>query len=233
VGVGWVLQEGGAGAPLSWSAGYSAASVRWARVEPAGPFRTCRRWVMRRRSSGTWLMTPTVRSWARRESRTSRTLWRVSSSRVPKPSSMNRVSRGLPPASWVTTSARPRARDREAKKDSPPESVSVLRGRPVQESVISRPRPDRAPWAAWWSVRRPQHHQKQLDHRPAGHRNRLTRQAAGGAAGPLVSDQPRGWGPGRRRRGAAWGGRGATAWPGTAVARQWASASSSILLARR
>src|SRR5690606_30248368 len=96
---------------------------------------------MRRRRSATWLTMPTLRSRSRSESRTSRTSSRVWSSRLPKPSSMNRVSSRTPPASSVTTSARPRARASEAKNVSPPDRVAVSRSRPVQASTTCRPRP--------------------------------------------------------------------------------------------
>ena len=71
------------------------------------------------------------------------------SSRLPKPSSTNRVSIWMPPDSCCTTSARPRARDREAMKDSPPDSVDVSRRCPVHWSTTSSPSPDLVPSRLW------------------------------------------------------------------------------------
>ncbi|SLJ82774.1 Uncharacterised protein [Mycobacteroides abscessus subsp. abscessus] len=56
---------------------------------------------------------------------------RVSASRLPKPSSMNRVSSTTPPDSAATVSARPRANAREAMKVSPPDRVLAGRTAPV------------------------------------------------------------------------------------------------------
>src|SRR5262249_34809603 len=98
---------------------------------------------MRCLSSATWLTMPTMRPPSRRPSSTVITSSRVSSSRLPKPSSTNSASILVPPASAVTTSARPRARARLARNVSPPDSVLVSRSTPVQPSQASRPRPDR------------------------------------------------------------------------------------------
>ena len=81
---------------------------------------------------------PTIRPPARRPSRTFMTSSRVSSSRVPKPSSTNRASIRVPADSAVTTSARPRASARLARNVSPPDSVAVSRSIPVQASQASR-----------------------------------------------------------------------------------------------
>ena len=130
------------------------------RARPAGrrpaPRRCCRPaplcttawWVTRARRSATWLTTPTARPPSRRESSTVSTCSRLSSSRLPKPSSMKSVPRSSPPVSSRTASARPRARAREAMNDSPPDRVAVSRTRPVHWSRTRRPRPDRAPRAA-------------------------------------------------------------------------------------
>ena len=53
------------------------------------------------------------------------------SSRVPNPSSMNSVSIVIPPLVELILSERPRARERDALKLSPPESVATSRFFPV------------------------------------------------------------------------------------------------------
>ena len=91
--------------------------------------RICR--SIRSLSSATWEMTPTRRSpWAR-AARVSMAWFRASRSRVPKPSSTKRVSSFTPPAEARISSASPRARAREAWKDSPPERVRTLRRLPL------------------------------------------------------------------------------------------------------
>ncbi|MGY3684165.1 hypothetical protein ACVWXU_007788 [Streptomyces sp. TE33382] len=119
--------------------------TRWRTADPFRSFTTSSWAGIRRRRSATWLTMPTLRSRSRSESSTSSTSSRVWSSRLPKPSSMKSVSSPAPPASSVTTSARPSARASEAKNVSPPESVAVSRSRPVQASTTCRPSPDRRP----------------------------------------------------------------------------------------
>ena len=82
-----------------WSAGRSGSGRRSGRAgavvrseEPSAPLITSSWVVMRSRRSATWLTMPMVRPPARRPSMTSSTCCRVSSSRLPKPSSMNMVS---------------------------------------------------------------------------------------------------------------------------------------------
>ena len=85
---------------------------------------------MRSASCGTWVMIPTSRSDSRRRSSASMTASRLSSSSVPKPSSMNIASRRAPTASPAMSAMLPAsavARLSEARNVSPPDSVSTLR----------------------------------------------------------------------------------------------------------
>ena len=112
-------------------------------VEPRRALRTSS-WVgIRLRSSATWLTRPTTRPPSRSESRVSITPSRVVASRAPKPSSMNRVSSWVPPASWLTVSASPRARARETRKVSPPDRVAGSRCLPLHSSRTRRLSPPR------------------------------------------------------------------------------------------
>ena len=65
----------------------------------------------------------------------------VSSSSVPKPSSMNMVSSRTPPDEACTTSAKPSASASEARNDSPPERVFTSRSRLVYASSTFSPSP--------------------------------------------------------------------------------------------
>src|SRR3954453_7999308 len=116
-------------------------SVRTETVDPERPLATCTWGGIRLRISVTWLTPPTVRPPARRPSSRSMTSSSVSASRLPKPSSTNSVSTSVPPASWVTTSASPRARERDTTKVSPPDSVEGARTSPVHWSTTSSPSP--------------------------------------------------------------------------------------------
>lgn len=68
---------------------------------------------------------------------------------VPKPSSTNNVSMAAPPASAWTTSARPSARAREARNDSPPDRVHVSRSWPIHASTTRSPTRTGRRRAAW------------------------------------------------------------------------------------
>src|SRR6185295_12213078 len=69
---------------------------------------TC--WANSSRSSGMWVMMPTIRPPTRSPWRVSETSARVSGSRVPKPSSMNRLSRFTAPTARCTWSLSSKAR---------------------------------------------------------------------------------------------------------------------------
>ena len=99
-------------------------------VEPDRELRTRSRVGIRCRSSSTCDTSPTTRPPARSSSRMFITTSSVSASSVPNPSSTNSVSSNAPPVSAATTSARPRARDNEARNDSPPDRVFAGRIRP-------------------------------------------------------------------------------------------------------
>jgi hypothetical protein len=86
---------------------------------------------MRSRRAPTWLIRPIMRPPSRSRSSSSMASCRLSGSRLPKPSSMNRASRGTPPAWAWTVSATPSARAREAWKVSPPERLLTSRSSPV------------------------------------------------------------------------------------------------------
>ena len=75
-------------------------------------------------SSCTWLMMPIMPLDLRTLSSTSIASWMELSSRVPKPSSMNRASICTPPL-WATVD-RPMDRARDTKNFSPPESMLTL-----------------------------------------------------------------------------------------------------------
>ena len=110
-------------------------------MEPRRALRTSSWAGTRLRSSATWLTRPTTRPPSRRESRVSITPSRVSASSAPKPSSMKRVSSWVPPASWLTVSASPRARARETMNVSPPDRVAGSRCLPLHSSRTRRLRP--------------------------------------------------------------------------------------------
>src|SRR6185295_12610539 len=74
---------------------------------------TC--WANSSRSSGMWVMMPTIRPPTRSPWRVSETSARVSGSRVPKPSSMNRLSRFTAPTARCTWSLSSKARASEVR----------------------------------------------------------------------------------------------------------------------
>ena len=82
-------------------------------------------------NSATWEMIPTIR-WPSARLLKALTAWEsASSAREPKRSSHTMESRRIPPAlAWISSES-PRARDREAWKDSPPERVFTLLSVPL------------------------------------------------------------------------------------------------------
>ena len=101
-------------------------------VEPPVRFlctTTCR--SMRSFRAPTWEMMPTSRSPSVSPASTRMACSSDSSSRLPKPSSRNRVSSRMPPAALCTSSERPSASASEALKLSPPDRVLTLRRVPL------------------------------------------------------------------------------------------------------
>ena len=82
-------------------------------------------------NSLTWEMIPTIRSPSASPSRAFSAWLKAASSKEPNHSSTNMLSRRIPPAQDWISSESPRARDRAAWKDSPPESVLTLRSVPL------------------------------------------------------------------------------------------------------
>ena len=82
-------------------------------------------------SSGTWEIIPTSLLPLARSESDLIACCSDSSSSDPKPSSINMVSSRIPPADACISSESPSARESDALKDSPPESVRTLRSVPL------------------------------------------------------------------------------------------------------
>src|ERR1700687_4549339 len=104
-----------------------SASSRTSTVEKPWCLITITCWANSSRSSGMWVMTPTMRPPTLRLCKVSDASARVSGSSVPNPSSMNRLSRFTAPTARCTWSLSSRARASEVRNVSPPLSVSLIR----------------------------------------------------------------------------------------------------------